>query len=103
MYGALNMHVEPSRTSTSFYQITEGVRVDVLRHEVVERTAAPSKATTLDLNKPAPPRTRRKKKEPEYPPPPPPAAPGLPSNWVELSKTHRPEPPPAPPPDPTRS
>ena len=34
MYGALNMHVEPSRTSTSFYQINEGVRVDVLRHEV---------------------------------------------------------------------
>ena len=83
VYGALNMHVEPSRTSTSFYQINEGVRVDILRHEVVERTAAPSKATTLDLNKPAPPRPRRKRKEPEYPPPPPPARSG---SAVELGR-----------------
>lgn len=100
VYGTLNMHVEPFRTSTSFYQISEGVRVDVLGHQVVPRTATPSRAGTLDLNKPAPPRPRKRKKEPEYPPPPPPAAPSLPSNWIELSKTRAPEPPPEPPPDP---
>lgn len=100
VYGTLNMHVEPFRTSTSFYQITEGVRVDVLAHKISAKTATPSTSSSLDLNKPAPPRPRKKKKEPEYPPPPRPAAPGLPRDWVELSKSRMPEPEPEPPPDP---
>ena len=100
VYDALNMHVEPLRSSTSFYQLVEGMRVTVLTHRSSPRSQPGSTppANTLDLNKPEP--RVRKKKEPEYPPPPRPAAPRLPANWVELSKTHLPPPPPPPPEDP---
>ena len=102
VFSALNMHTEPARLSTSFYQIQEGVRVDVLVHRVAPRPQPGEVArTTLDLNKPAPPRPKKKKKEPDYPPPPRPTAPGLPPNWVQLSITRAPEPPPPPPADPT--
>jgi SH3-like domain-containing protein len=100
VYGMLNMHITPARASTSFYQIVEGVHVEVLSHRVSPRAqAGTTPAPVLDLNKPAP-RRPRKKKEPDYPPPPRPSAPGLPRNWAELSKTHLPEPPPPPPEDP---
>lgn len=101
VYDALNMHVEPLRSSTSFYQLVEGMRVTVLTHRISPRSQSGSTppANTLDLNKPEP-RVRKRKKEPEYPPPPRPAAPRLPANWVELSKTHLPPPPPPPPEDP---
>ena len=97
VYGLLNVHLEPYRQSTTFYQITEGVQVDVLAHKLSARNAAPP-SNTLDLKKPAPPpKRRKKKKEPDYPPPPMPPAPALPANWVKLSITPEPEPPPAPP------
>lgn len=97
VYDELNVHVEPLRSSPSFYRITEGVLVDVVAHKAAPRSAGPPPRNTLDLNKPAPPPSRRRKKEPEYPPPPPPAAPALPSNWIEMSRTYLPAPPPPPP------
>ncbi|HYP08232.1 MAG TPA: SH3 domain-containing protein [Bryobacteraceae bacterium] len=94
VYGLLNMHPEPTRGSTTFYQIQEGMKVDVLAHKLSPKTSPPpNPANNLDLKK-APPRPTKKKKEPEYPPPARPAAPGLPPNWVELSKTRMEEPPP---------
>jgi hypothetical protein len=100
VYGMLNIHTEPARLSTSFYQINEGVRVDVLQHKLATRNQPPS-STGLDLKKPGPVRpVKKKKKEPDYPPPPRPAAPGLPPDFVELSTTRAPAPPPEPPVDP---
>ena len=88
VYGVLNMHPEPTRGSTTFYQIREGSRVDVLAHKLSPKAATTvSTATNLDLKKAPPPRPKKKKKEPDYPPPPAPPAPGLPPNWVQLSKT----------------
>ena len=97
VFSTLNMHAEPYRTSTSFYQITEGTRVDVLDQKASAKTQTGNDSDSLDLNKPTVPvRPRKKKKEPDFPPPPAPAPPGLPPNWIELSKTVKPEPPPEP-------
>ncbi len=93
VYTPLNIHTEPSRTSTSFYRLTEGVKVDVVGHQVVPRSNAPQ-APPFQITKPTPPpRKKKPKKEPAVPPPPRPAAPAVPSNWRELSKTDLPEPP----------
>jgi hypothetical protein len=91
VYDLLNMHPEPSRSSPTFYQITEGVRVEVLANKLSPRNSTAPSAATFDLKKPAPPRARKKKSEPEFAPPPKPAAPGVPPNWIELSKTVAPE------------
>ena len=99
VYVTLNMHAEPFRTSTTFYQIAEGVRVDVLSHTASPK-AAPAQVSgnSLDLNKPAPLPPRKRKKDSDFPPPPPPPPPpGLPSNWLELSESRLPPPPPEPP------
>jgi SH3-like domain-containing protein len=97
VYGALNMHVEPFRTATSFYQLTEGTRVAVIGHKVTPKSYAPENTNALEIVKPTPVRPVKKKKPPAYPPPPRPQAPGLPPEWLELSKSRLPEPPPPPP------
>jgi SH3-like domain-containing protein len=97
VYGTLNMHVEPYRTSTSFYQLNEGSQVAVIGHRTTAKSYVPENPHTLDIIKPAPRRPVKKKKEPAYPPPPRPEAPGLPEEWLELSKNRLPEPPPPPP------
>lgn len=87
VYEPLNMHTEPSRPSTSFYQIHEGMKVDVVGHRLTPRSTEPPRQS-LQIRKPAPPaRARKPKREPKIPPPPKPPAPGLPSNWLELSKS----------------
>ena len=97
VYSTLNVHTDPNRFSTSFYQITEGMRVDVVAHKFVPRVAAAAApAPSFKIERPAPP-PRKKKKEPAVPPPPRPPAPGLPPNWRELSTTRLPQPPPPPP------
>jgi hypothetical protein len=93
VYSPLNIHTEPSRTSTSFYRITEGIRVDVVGHQWVPKTNAPQSPPFQIAKKTPPPRKKKPKKEPAIPPIPKPAAPALPSNWRELSKTDLPEPP----------
>jgi hypothetical protein len=93
VYEPLNVHTEPSRPSTSFYQITEGVKVDVVGHKLAPRTASAPKSN-LQISKPAPPpRARKPRKEPKVPPVPRPAAPSVPADWQELSRTELPEPP----------
>ncbi len=92
VYTALNIHTEPNRTSTSFYRLTEGVKVAVVGHQLVPRTAQPQAPTFQIAKPPARPRKKKEKKGPTVAPPPKPAAPGLPSNWVELSKTQLPQP-----------
>lgn len=91
VYTSLNIHAEPNRTSTSFYRITEGVKVDVVGHQLVPRVA--DSPGGFRIPKPAP-RVRRtkEKSQSKVPPPPRPAAPALPGNWQELSKTQLPGP-----------
>lgn len=87
VYETLNMHSEPSRISTSFYQIVEGARVDVLARQMTPRTTEQPKPA-FRVSRPAPP--PRKRREPAIPPPPRPPGPGLPPNWRELSQTTMP-------------
>ena len=95
VYEPLNIHTEPTRMSTSFYQITEGMKVDVVAHRVVQRsTAAPP--PSIQIAKPAPAPRKKKSRQPAVPPPPKPSAPQLPRNWRELSKSNLPPPPPEP-------
>jgi hypothetical protein len=96
VFSPLNMHTDPLRNATSFFQITESTRVDVLAHRLSPKAGGQTPAA-FQIAKPAP-RARKPKKEPSLPPPPRPAPPGVPPNWVELSKTNLPpeEPPPAP-------
>src|SRR4051794_32140390 len=101
-FGTLNMHSEPSRQSPSFYQIAEGSAVDVVGHKVAPRVA-PVVAAPPPLPKPATVPKRKKsekdKKEAAVPPPPKGPPPGLPANWLELSRTRFSadnQPPPAP-------
>jgi uncharacterized protein YgiM (DUF1202 family) len=94
VYEPLNVHTEPSRPSTSFYQIREGMKVEVLDQRLVERNTTPP-PPSIQVRKPAP-RTRRTKKEPAIPPPPRPPAPLVPADWRELSVTNLPPPPPEP-------
>ena len=91
VYDLLNMHSEPNRYSTSFYQITPGVKVDVLAHKAVERAATPPPAVPLVRKPPPPPKKVKPKREPKVPPVPKPPAPALPPNWMDLSKTDLPD------------
>jgi hypothetical protein len=93
VYNALNVHTDPSRQSTSFHQITEGMLVDVVAHKLVPRTNTPPPAFRIERKAPPP---RKKKREPEFPPPPRPAAPKPPDDWLAISKTVFPEPEPEP-------
>jgi SH3-like domain-containing protein len=88
VYEALNVHIEPNRTSPAFARIPEGGSVAVLGHRVVPRTAGSDRRPNLILERPEPP-SRRKKEERQarnrsrLPAPPPPPKP--PANWQELS------------------
>jgi hypothetical protein len=91
VYESLNIHTEPSRTSTSFYQIRQGMKVDVVDQRIVERNDNPP-TPAIQIKKPV--RRVKKKAEPKIPPPPRPPAPLPPENWRELSVSNLPPPPP---------
>ncbi len=94
VFDVLNVHIEPNRYSPTFLQIGEKEKVEILGHQVVERK--PYDGDTLELEdpdelKPTPKRKPRARKQPAIVPPPAPDAPGLPPNWLELSKTPKAE------------
>ena len=91
VYDTLNMHAEPNRFGTSFYQITPGAKVDVLGHRATERPATPPPAVPIVKKPPAPVKPVKPKKEPKVPALPKPPTPALPPNWMELSKTDLPD------------
>lgn len=100
----LNVHTAPFRQAPSFRQIRPEERVDVIAYERVPRKPyVPQPLLTLKTaaaNRKAQP---RKKQDAQAEPLRKPAAPGLPSNWMELSRTAPPdeEKPAQPPPVPT--
>ena len=53
VYTPLNIHTEPNRFSTSFYRITEGVKVDVVGHQLVPKAERGSDAPTFQIPKPS--------------------------------------------------
>jgi hypothetical protein len=86
VYEALNTHTEPNRQAPSFYRIKEGEAVDVVAHELSPRVPFENKAVLpppVPKVKPRP----KPKDEPSIPKPPMPAAPKLPQDWLELSKS----------------
>jgi SH3-like domain-containing protein len=85
VYDTLNLHVDPTRQSPSYSQITEGMTVDVIGHRVtahrppsasinvpVRQTAATKKKTS-----------KQKASQSELPAPP---LPPPPARWLELSR-----------------
>jgi len=89
-YEPVNMHTAPDRNSPSFFQFRETTRVDVLAHKVAPRLPRSAVPPTRLI----PPRPKPAKKASSddgegrrrlHPPPAP--APGLPSNWQDLSRT----------------
>ncbi len=87
VYSTLNMHAEPNRVSTSFFQITEGLRVEVVDHELVQKPTGSAAPVTLRIEKPVRVVRRKPKRVPNQAIPPRGKAPGLPANWLNLSKT----------------
>jgi hypothetical protein len=87
VFEPLNMHTEPNRSSPSFWQVPENVKVEVLAHKLAPRTqAAPTPAPAVPT-KTAPTRKKSKKQQAQtkIAPPPPPPAPKPPPDWLALS------------------
>jgi len=84
-YDVLNVHTEPNRLSPSFFQVKEAEKVDVVAHVSASRAPPERKPLIPPRPKTIPP--ARKHAESKYPLPPMPAAPPLPPNWKDLSKT----------------
>ncbi|HVY93540.1 MAG TPA: SH3 domain-containing protein, partial [Bryobacteraceae bacterium] len=84
-YDLLNVHSEPSRTSTSFVQVKEKEVFEVIAHRV---TARNTKQPKRQLTHPTPKSTAppKKAKKDAVPPPPGPAAPEPPVDWIALSR-----------------
>jgi hypothetical protein len=86
VFDVLNAHLEPYRQSPTIFQLNEGERVDVLAYQVMPRVA-PERKPLIPPPPPPKPISKKPRKEPKIPPPPSPAAPPLPANWLDLSKT----------------
>ena len=93
VYSALNVHTEPNRGAPSFHQIPEGGHVEVLAYRVEPRVPFQQPPLVRSIEPPSPRRKPKVKraKEPEIAPPPKPAPPGLPPDWLELSRSAMPE------------
>lgn len=104
VFDAVNIHALPSRSSPSPFQIPAGGSVEITGHTVVDRVAYQPRILSELLPKAAPVARKPKKKkgkkgeDTSVEPPPMPAAPKLPEDWIELSKSDVPEDPEPPPP-----
>jgi hypothetical protein len=86
VFDALNMHIEPYRSSTSFWQIPENGKVDVIGHRLVPRI----QPATSPRPAPQKPALKRPSKNDRRQPtrigrPPSPPGPKPPSDWLALS------------------
>lgn len=93
VYDPLNVHTEPNRQAPSFEQIPEKGSVEVIAHKLAPRVPYNSPILALATPGSAAPRRKPKRKKTDdiLPPLPKPAPPGLPANWLELSKTPKSE------------
>jgi Bacterial SH3 domain len=92
-FSMLNVHIEPTRLSTSFVQVVENEKFDVIAHKVAPRVAPPPRELVPPKPKIAK-KTGKNAKKPKdaVPPPPAPDAPPPPPDWLELSRGRDPEP-----------
>jgi hypothetical protein len=90
-FSDVNVHSEPSRRSTSFLQIKEHEKVDIIAHKIAPRGGAEPKRELVPP-KPPPAKIAKKEKASKLPSPPAPSPPDPPSDWLELSKEHDPPP-----------
>jgi SH3-like domain-containing protein len=84
-YDLLNVHIEPSRASTSFFQLKGKETFDVMAHRVAERTTKRRKRRLIHPPAKATQPVKKAKKQ-ALPPLPPPAAPEPPDDWIALSE-----------------
>lgn len=87
VYDDLNVHTDPNRYSPTFHVIREKEQIDIIGHRVLPRV--PFTGPKLELEDETlqmPVKKKRPKKEAAVAPPPAPPAPGLPQNWLELSR-----------------
>jgi SH3-like domain-containing protein len=84
-FSTLNVHSEPSRAATSFLQIKEHEKVDVIAHKVLPRLLTAPKRELIPP-RPKPEKKKSKESESKVPLPPPPPAPDPPADWMELSQ-----------------
>jgi len=85
-FDVLNMHSAPSRTSPSFFQISEGEAVEVIGHQIAPHSAPPEPVQLPPPVKRAPPKKPKSKQSKNTQAPPVPAPPAPPRNWQDLSK-----------------
>jgi len=88
VFEMLNVHIEPNRSSPSFWQVPENAKVDVIGHKLTPRYQAPQISAPPATAKSVPQRHRRQaqaQSPARIGPPPPPPAPKLPDNWIALS------------------
>ncbi len=85
VYEPLNMHADPNRQSSSFFQIPEAGSVEVIGHRVAPRVTpqpvAPPVRRAVSAKKSKGKDTKRSGPVPDMPKPPPP-----PPNWQQLSR-----------------
>jgi SH3-like domain-containing protein len=86
VYDTLNLHVDPTRTSPSFSQITEGQTVDVIGHRVTNHKAVPAYIATPARETPISKKKSSKEKKASASELPPPKPAPLPPHWLELSR-----------------
>jgi hypothetical protein len=79
------VHTEPNRQSTSFVQVKEHEKFDVIAHKVVERAPLPRRQLVAPRPK-AEAKKDKDKAQAGVAPPPRPVPPSPPQDWVELSK-----------------
>ncbi|MGH9666695.1 MAG: SH3 domain-containing protein [Bryobacteraceae bacterium] len=88
IYEPLNMHSEPNRLASSFYQIPQSAKLDVLAHCVEPRVQPLTKMPFAAANlRPAAPPRKPKAREAARAELLPPAVPAPPANWLALSRT----------------
>jgi hypothetical protein len=87
VYELLNIHAEPYRQSTSFFQIPEGGSVEVVGHRMTPHAAPPPAPKPVAMHRASAAKKAKAKVQiaPLRPPPPPPPPP---PNWVQLSRPH---------------
>jgi SH3-like domain-containing protein len=85
VYDTLNLHVDPTRQSPSFNQITEGMSVDVIGHRVTAHHVTPV-STVAPVRPAATPKRKSSKEKKSASELPAPAAAPPPPHWLELSR-----------------
>lgn len=84
-YDSLNVHTAPNRQAPTIFQLTPGIKVEVIAHQKTPRVPYRPPAPLLPSFESEKASARKAKREPKDPPPPRPAAPPVPKDWIAIS------------------